>query len=40
MLLDLFGSETGSFDHKGETTEGPDGYALKYSKFSLKHLMG
>ena len=30
------GGETGSFNHKGETTEGPDGYALKYPRFSFE----
>lgn len=36
VIGSALGSETGSFDHKGETTEGPDGYALKYPKFSFE----
>ena len=36
IIGSALGSETGSFNHKGETTEGPDGYALKYPKFSFE----
>ncbi len=36
VIGSALGSPTGSFNHKGETTEGPDGYALKYPRFSFE----
>ena len=36
VIGSALGGETGSFNHKGETTDGPDGYALKYPKFSFE----
>ena len=36
VIGSALGSETGSFDHKGEIVNGPDGYALKYPKFSFE----
>jgi len=36
VIGSALGSETGSFNHKGDTTEGPDGYALKYPRFSFE----
>ena len=36
VIGSALGGETGSFNHKGETTEGPDGYALKYPRFSFE----
>ncbi len=35
-LGSALGSETGSFDHRGEITTGPENYALKYPKFSFE----
>jgi len=36
VIGSALGGETGSFDHKGQVTEGPQGYALKYPKFSFE----
>ena len=36
VIGSALGGETGSFNHKGETTEGPDGFALKYPRFSFE----
>ena len=36
VIGSALGGETGSFNHKGETTDGPDGYALKYPRFSFE----
>ncbi len=36
VIGSALGSPTGSFDHKGQVTEGPQGYALKYPKFSFE----
>lgn len=36
VIGSALGGETGSFDHKGETINGPNGYALKYPRFSFE----
>jgi len=36
VIGSALGSTTGSFDHQGQTTEGPDGYQLKYPRFSFE----
>ena len=36
VIGSALGGETGSFDHKGEIVNGPEGYALKYPKFSFE----
>ena len=36
VIGSALGGETGSFNHKGDTTDGPDGYALKYPRFSFE----
>jgi len=36
VIGSALGSETGSFNHRGEITEGPQDYALKYPKFSFE----
>ncbi len=36
VLGSALGSETGSFNHRGEVTDGPQDYALKYPKFSFE----
>ncbi len=36
VIGSALGSETGSFNHRGEITDGPQDYALKYPKFSFE----
>ncbi len=36
VIGSALGSETGSFNHRGEITDGPQNYALKYPKFSFE----
>ena len=36
VIGSALGSATGSFDHKGEITSGPENYQLKYPKFSFE----
>tara|TARA_B100001093_G_scaffold516144_1_gene594232 strand:+ start:681 stop:1961 length:1281 start_codon:yes stop_codon:yes gene_type:complete len=36
VIGSALGTETGSFNHRGEATDGPQDYALKYPKFSFE----
>tara|TARA_B100000287_G_scaffold111836_1_gene104220 strand:- start:337 stop:1617 length:1281 start_codon:yes stop_codon:yes gene_type:complete len=37
ILSDALGSSTGSFDHRGNTTSGPENVNLKYPRFSFSY---
>ena len=37
ILSDVLGDATGTFDHKGDRTSGPDGVSLKYPRFQMSY---